>query len=127
MPAIAAALLVFSSVQADPRLAGSLRKDVAGWMYVRLAGRPREIGYQYGTLLAAEIDDAHQALRSEVKGPNGEGWEWYRTAAKNLFWGKVDPEYQQEIEGQAEALQAKGFKYDAWDVLAYNAHIELEG
>ena len=111
----------------NPRLAGSFRKEMAGWVYVHLEGKPRDVGYQYGTLLATEIDDAHRALKTEIQGPHGEGWEWYRDTAKNLFWDKVDPEYQQEIIGQAEGLRAKGFSIDQWDVLAYNAHIELEG
>lgn len=122
----AAALLLFPAPQAE-RLKGSFRNDVAGWVYVHLEGKPRDIGYQYGTLMAKEIDDAHRALKTEVRGPKGEGWEWYRAAAKTVFWDKVDAEYQQEMIGQAEGLQAKGFKYDEWDVLAYNAHIELEG
>jgi hypothetical protein len=122
---VTAALLLVPSPQ--ERLKGSYRHDVAGWVYVHLEGKPRDIGYQYGALMAKEIDDAHRALRSDVRGPKGEGWEWYRTAAKDVFWNKVDAEYQQEMIGQAEGLQAKGFKYDEWDVLAYNAHIEIEG
>lgn len=111
----------------NPRLAGAYRKETAGWVYVHLQGKPRDVGFQYGTLLANEIDDAHRALKTEVRGPHGEGWEWYRDAAKAIFWDKVDAEYQQEIIGQAEGLKSKGFAYDQWDVLAYNAHIELEG
>jgi len=107
-------------------LAGATRTDAAGWIMLHLEGKPRDIGYQYGTLLAAEIDDAHKAVRQETRG-SGKDWNWFRDSAKAVFWEKVDPEYQQEIEGQAEALQAKGYKYDKWDVLAYNAHIELEG
>lgn len=111
----------------DPRLKNGFRKELTGWVYVHLQGKPFDIGFQYGSLLAVEIDDAHKALRSEARGPNGEGWDWYRAAAKEIMWDKVDPEYQQEIEGQAAGLQAKGYKYDKWDVLAYNANIELEG
>lgn len=127
MLSVFAASIVLLQPVADPRLAGSVRKEMAGWVYVRLAGKPRDIGYQYGTLLADEIDDAHRALKTEVKGPHGEGWEWFRDTAKALYWDKVDPEYQQEMIGQAEGLQEKGYHYDQWDVLAYNANIELEG
>lgn len=111
--------------QADPRLAPAWRKDVAGWVQVHLEGKPRDIGYQYGALCATEIEDAHRALKSEIQGQYD--WNFYRDAAKTLFWDKVPQEYKDEIEGQAEGLRSKGVKVDAWDVLAYNANIEIEG
>jgi hypothetical protein len=100
----------------DPRLEAASRKDEAGWIAVHLEGKPRDIGYQYGTLLAPEIDDAQRALKEDLRAPYD--WGWYRETSKKLFWDKVDPEYQQEMQGQAEGLQAKGFKIDVWDVLA---------
>lgn len=108
---------------ADPRLIGAARKDLSGWIQLKLAGKPRDIGYQYGFLAAREIDDAQRARRSQIHGEYD--WNWYRKTAKDLFWPKVDREYQEELAGQAEGLQAKGFKEDVWDVLAYNANIEL--
>jgi hypothetical protein len=109
----------------DPRLAHATRSDNAGWIEAHLEGKPRDIGYQYGFLLAKEIDDAHRARLSQISGKYD--WNWYRETARKLFWEKTDPEYQQELAGQAEGLQAKGFKYDVWDILAFNANIELEG
>lgn len=104
---------------------GGSRSDGAGWVQLHLSGTPREIGYQYGSLAAAEIDDAHRALRSDLSAPYD--WGWYRETAKRLFWNKVDNEYREEMMGQAEGLRAKGYTYDVWDVLAYNANIELGG
>jgi hypothetical protein len=57
----------------------------------------------------------------------GKDWSWFRDEAKNLYWDKVDLEYQEEIIGQAQGLKAKGLSYDQWDVLAFNGYIELEG
>jgi len=102
----------------------SFRKDEAGWIYVHVAGSPHDIGYQVGTLLSAEIDDAQKALRDELQHDTGKDWTYYRDSGQ-LFWNKVDPEYQAEIDGQAEALKAKGLPYDRWDVLAMNDYIEL--
>lgn len=109
--------------QADPRLAHASREDKAGWIYLRLQGKPKDVGYQYGCLAARDIDDAHKALALGFKAPYN--WAWARKTAKDLFWAKLDPEYRDEIEGQAEGLKAKGYSYDTWDVLAYNAYIEL--
>jgi len=114
---------VFASTLNPTRLAAAKRTDSAGWIQLHLEGSPRDIGYQYGSLAAAEIDDAHRARISQLDKVHD--WPYYRETAKKLFWDKVDPEYQQEMAGQAEGLQAKGFKYDVWDVLAYNANIEI--
>lgn len=124
---LAATLVLFQQTAqtADPRLAAASRKDEAGWIQLHLKGAPKEIGYQYGYLAAKEIDDAHKALKDEIAGSYD--WAWYRDSAKKVFWDKVDPEYRQEMEGQAEGLRAKGYDYDVWDVLAYNANIELSG
>ena len=118
-------LLLLAPKQADARLGSAYRKDEAGWIYLHLQGKPKDIGYQYGMLAAAEIDDAHKALALSFRHAPYD-WAWARKAAKEIFWSKLDPEYQEEIEGQAEGLNAKGFHYDAWDVLAYNAYIELK-
>ena len=119
------ALALLVPTQTDARLTNSSRTDQAGWIVLHLQGKPRDIGFQYGSLAAKEIDDAHKALLlSFSRAPYD--WEWCRKSARDLFWKKLDTEYQEEMLGQAEALQQKGFKYDQWDVLAYNAYIELK-
>jgi hypothetical protein len=123
----AALVLLPKPTQADPRLEKAYRRDEAGWVYARLEGSPRDIGFQYGTLLAPEIVDAHAALKISMKRNTGKDWEYFRETSRRLFWDKTDLEFQQEMEGQAEALQAKGHKIDKWDVLAFNSHIEIEG
>jgi hypothetical protein len=121
--AIAVSLILTSS--SDPRLAGSFAEHRSGWVYAHLQGSPEQIGFQYGSLLAGEIDDAQQALHESLQRDTGKPWSYYRDTAKKLFWDKVDPEYQHEMEGQALGLQSKGLKYDQWDVLAMNGYIEI--
>ena len=122
---VCAFLTLISPHQENPRLAGATRQDKAGWINLHLKGTPSDIGFQYGYLAASEIDDAHKALLLSFSGPNY-NWSWAKKAAKDLFWNKLDTEYQEEMSGQAEGLKAKGFAYDVWDVLAYNAYIELK-
>ncbi|MDR3692004.1 MAG: C45 family autoproteolytic acyltransferase/hydrolase [Fimbriimonas sp.] len=112
--------------QAEIRTKGAFRSDDAGWIYLHLQGSPRDVGFQYGSLAAKEIDDAHRALLLSFKQPPYD-WAWCRKAARDVFWPKLDKEYQEEIAGQAEGLKAKGYAYDEWDVLAYNAYIEIQG
>lgn len=125
----ALALFVSCSACAAPRHADSVgkawRQDRAGWVYVHLEGRPRELGYQHGYLLAPEIDDALQMFRMFVKRSSGKDWSFYRSAARRMFWPKLDPEYQEEIEGIAAGLRARGKSYDATDVTALNGWMEL--
>jgi hypothetical protein len=56
---------------------------------------------------------------------SGKNWDFYRAASARFIWKKTDKEYQDEMKGIAEGLQAKGFKYDSLDVTALNAYIEL--
>jgi len=124
LPFLAAVALLHP--QPSAQLGKAFREEKAGWVYAHLEGKPHDIGYQYGYLLAPEIDDALKALRATgLEG--GKNWSWYRDESKKLFWAKLDPEYREELQGLADGLAAKGFKYDVWDMLAFNSHIELGG
>lgn len=106
--------------------ADAARKEQDGWIVLRLKGAPHDIGYRHGSLLAEEIDDAIRALKLIMSHGNVE-WDTLREASQRLFWEKLEPEYREEIAGIAGGLKARGKKYDANDVLAYNSHIEILG
>jgi hypothetical protein len=127
MIAILAASLALAAPAAPSAPVPAERRDIGGWIYLKLSGSPSEIGKQYGTLAHREIADAHRVLRRYLKDSTQKDWAWYRDSAKKLFWDKLDEEYRDELTGQAEALTAKGHSLDVWDVLAFNAYIELEG
>lgn len=109
----------------DDRLANSSREDKNGWVYLHLQGSSADIGYQHGFLLATEIDSALQTLQYYLQHTTNKDWSFYRNCASAFLWNKVDTEYQHEIAGIAEGLQAKGKKYDTLDITALNAFIEL--
>lgn len=111
----------------DPRLLHAYRQDKAGWIFVHLEGSPEAIGYQHGYLLANEIDDALHMMSYFLQHSTGKDWNWYRNAAKTLFWSKIDREYQEEIRGIVEGLQARGKHYDVTDIVALNGMEELSG
>ena len=121
------ALLAALLIQGDPRRAGGGRVGKDGWIAVTLVGSPREMGYQHGATLAPEIDDAMKAIAATEAKSTGKDWAWFRETARRLYWDKVPADLQAEMEGIAEGLQSKGVKRDVWDVLAENAHIELDG
>jgi hypothetical protein len=122
--------LAFALVSREPgelakQTRGFRRPAENGWIFVHLEGTPGEIGFQHGSLLAREIDDARQVLALELERDTGKDWAWFRQAAENDFWPHVEAEYRQEIEGIAKGLRAKGVKMDAWDVVAMNFWLEV--
>ena len=52
-------------------------------------------------------------------------WAFYRATAQNILWPHIDEEYQQELQGIADGLKARGSKLDVWDVVALNAMEEV--
>jgi len=110
----------------DP-LAGSSREDKNGWIYVHLAGSPRDVGYQHGYLVSKEIDTLLKVFQFYLPRTTKKDWAWYKAAAGRFMWNKIDTEYQQELKGMAEGLQAKGLKYDSLDLVVLNGNIELSG
>jgi hypothetical protein len=111
----------------DPRLHGSYRFNEGGWKYVHLQGTPEQIGFQHGWLLANEIDDMINVYQVQLPNSTQRDWAFYRNAAKNILWPHVDREYQQEMNGIVEGLQARGSPTDIWDIVALNGVIELSG
>ncbi len=109
----------------DARLRGAYRFDRAGWIYVHLQGTPEEIGYQHGYLLAPEIKDAFEAVKLLDTHNTHRGWDFFRQAARQMLWPKIDPEYQHELQGIVEGLKARGVSMDLDDVVALNAFEEL--
>jgi hypothetical protein len=101
------------------------RFNRGGWIYVHLEGAPHDIGYQHGYLLAPEIADAFQAFRLEATHNSGRDWEFFRRAAREMLWPKIDPEYQAELQGIVDGLQAAKTKLDLDDIVALNAFQEL--
>lgn len=109
----------------DNRLSKSSKENKNGWVYVHLEGSPSTIGYQHGYLLANEIDTAIQATSYDFEHLTKKDWNFYRTAAKNFLWDKLDREYKDEINGIVEGLHAQKKNYDSLDITAYNAILEL--
>lgn len=110
---------------AKDRLAKATREDKNGWIYLHAEGSPAEIGYQHGYLLANDIDTSIQAVAYLLEHDTHRTWQFYRNAARNFLWDKLDREYKDEINGIVEGLQAKQKNYDSLDITAYNAMEEL--
>jgi hypothetical protein len=120
-----AAFAASPATSPDPRLDGSYKFNEGGWTYVHLAGTPEQIGFQHGYLLAREIEDNVQVYTVTAPHADKRPWSFFREAGKTVLWPKLDPEYQAELKGIVEGLQAHGSTLDLWDIVALNGDIEL--
>jgi len=109
----------------NPILAKAYRFERGGWIYVHLEGAPHDIGYQHGFLLATEIADGFAAASLEMTHYSNRDWDFFRRAAREMLWPKIDPEYQAELQGIVEGLRARRVNLDLYDIVALNAFMEL--
>src|SRR5271156_5169599 len=109
----------------DAILAKAYRFERGGWIYVHLEGSPHDIGYQHGYLLAPEISDAFAAVSVEMTHSSKRDWNFFRRAAHQMLWPKIDAEYQSELQGIVDGMKAQKYKLDLYDIVALNAFMEL--
>jgi hypothetical protein len=107
------------------RLQGSERFEKNGWIYVHLEGPPEQVGHQHGYMLAPEIADFLRVIKPFLEKTTHRDWNFYRQAAQEMLWTRLEPEYQREIDGIVAGLSDKGVKADRWDLVALNANQEL--
>ncbi len=112
--------------QSDPRLHGSFRREPQNdWIFVHLEGDPTTIGFQHGYLLAPEIQDGFRVVQTGLTHDGKKNWAFFREAAQNVLWPHIDNEYRAELKGIVEGLHTRGASLDLWDLVAYNAWLEL--
>ncbi len=89
---------------------------------------PHEIGFQNGYLLAPEIEDTLKVTILEQTHESKKDWQFFRDAAQNMMWPRIEQEYREELQGIADGISAHGagMKIDLWDVVALNAAEEWE-
>ncbi len=110
----------------DPRLAATYSFERGGWVYVHLEGDPAQIGFQHGYMLAPEIEDGFAAVSTNMMHSTHRDWPFFRQVAREILWPRIDPEYQQELQGIAEGLNARtGSALDVYDIVALNAFEEV--
>ncbi len=122
---IALAISAFAGDSSDPRLQKAYRFQQGGWTYVHLEGSPSDVGYQHGYLLATEVEDAFEAIKLFDVHQSGKDWEFFRTTARQMLWPHIEREYQEELQGIADGVKAKGVNLDVWDIVALNAFEEV--
>jgi hypothetical protein len=110
----------------DARLQSANRFAKGGWVYVHLEGDAATIGFQHGYLLAPEIEGAFPAVSAGMMHETQRDWAFFRKAAHEMLWPKIDVEYQEELQGIVDGLKARtDSKLDVDDLVAFNAFEEL--
>jgi hypothetical protein len=125
LAATSAAFAASPQTAPDPRLNNSYKFNEGGWTYVHLEGTPEQVGFQHGYLLAREIEDNVQVYMVTATNSDKRPWSFFREAGKNVLWPHLEGEYQDELKGIVEGLQAQGSTLDLWDIVALNGDIEL--
>jgi hypothetical protein len=114
------------ATSSDSRLKGAYSFERGGWVYVHLEGDPATIGFQHGYMLAKEIEDAFPAVQAGMVRSTQRDWAFFRQVAREMLWPKIDPEYQQELQGIMEGLNAHtGSQLDVYDIVALNSFEEV--
>jgi len=106
-------------------LGGSARLDVNGWVFVRVRGPPYRLGFQHGSLLATEVEDAVQAVKLIGERGYKRSWQFFCKAAMDLFWPKLPQEYREEIQGIVDGVRASKIRsIRLEDIVALNGYFD---
>lgn len=106
------------------RMQGAYATQVNGWVRAHFEGRPLDIGYQNGALLAPQIRGLLEAVRLYVAN-TWDDWQFFRRAAQELYAPKVPAELAEEMHGILEGLHDGGVTdLDFLDVLALNGYFD---
>jgi hypothetical protein len=121
------ALAAFGAVaSADDPLHGAFRRPTeAGWIFIHLEGNASSIGFQHGSLLTAEIEDAKRAVELSATHEVNHSWAEMRSVSEKLFLPKVPQEYHDELQGIVGGLRAHGSNLDLLDLVTMNAYMEF--
>ena len=74
---------------------------------------------------AAHLESAPtQSTPLELQHETGKPWPFFRDAARDMMWPRIEQQYRDELQGITEGLGAKGVAMDLWDLVALNGRLE---
>jgi hypothetical protein len=99
-----------------------------GWKYISVNGNPKERGYAYGYLCAADFKQIQEMLKWYIFESYGYPWDYFIKEINNDFkeLTKNDfPEFYQEMEGIANGCVANGTKTNVDEIIAWNFYLSI--
>ena len=78
------------------------------------------------TCLLLKLKMHSPAVSANMMHNTNRDWPFFRQVAREILWPKIDSEYQQELQGIAEGLNARtGSPLDVYDIVAMNSFEEV--
>ena len=103
------------------------RKNVNGWLWVKIQGAPFERGFQHGYLLAKEYAEALRVYKAMTLHTTGMDYSFFSEQAAKMHKPLITPELIEEMEGIAAGLTKAGVPSTLDDVIGWNAYMEITG
>ncbi|MCF7936281.1 MAG: hypothetical protein K9L28_08075, partial [Synergistales bacterium] len=117
LPAVQGGAAIAQEQAAHELLEDSYVLEKDGWHFIHLEGSPYQIGFQRGYHAA---ESANYIIKTYL-GPRGSDYhEKTRTIAREYIWPRIPAEYQEELQGTADGVKARGYDWDLWDIVAVN-------
>jgi hypothetical protein len=103
------------------------RIEKNGWIYLHIEGKPFVRGFQHGYLLANEIAEAIRVEKFSSYWNTGKEYQFFVKNTFDMFKGKIDPEYKEEMEGITAGVNKAGIQESYGDIVLLNASMEIFG
>ncbi|MDJ1120984.1 C45 family autoproteolytic acyltransferase/hydrolase [Olsenella sp. YH-ols2217] len=103
------------------------RRDINGWLHVKVQGSPYECGFQEGYLTADEYADAMRVYDYMTYQVYGMTYQWFVEQAVKLHKDKIPEDLMEELQGMADGLTAAGVPQTVDDLIGWNAYYEITG
>lgn len=107
-------------------LENAYRRDLNGWIYLHIEGKPFERGFQRGFLTAKEIFDFKETVAHTAKFNTARDFDFFVKKAVELFQGKVSDEYVEEMQGIASGMRKAGKQITYEEILYLNGSIDID-
>jgi hypothetical protein len=102
--------------------------DKAGWKYISINGGPKERGYAYGYLCAADFKETQRTLKFLMMEAYGMEWEYFIKEISDDFKEMTIRDFKElydEMEGIAAGCNANGCKTTIDEIIAWNFYCSI--
>jgi hypothetical protein len=102
--------------------------EKGGWKYISINGGPKERGYAYGYLCAADFKEIQRTLKFLMMEAYGMEWEYFIKAISDDFKEMTFRDFKEfydEMDGIAAGCNANGCKTDIDEIIAWNFYCSI--
>jgi hypothetical protein len=110
------------------KIKNGLSYDENGWKYISVYGDPKERGYAYGYLCAAEFKKIQEMLHFFIPETYGKSWEYFIEEINHDFKEMTEKDFNEfylEMLGISDGLNAAGTKTTIDEIIAWNFYMSI--